>query len=66
MSSQIQIKNLNSEVASNWDDYVSAHPKGSFFHLTGWQQVIEQSFQHPCFYLYAEVSGKIVGVDKGF
>jgi len=45
-----------------WDDYVKAHQQGSFFHLSGWQRVIEQSFNHSCYFLYAQQKGKFCGV----
>ncbi|MCK4485401.1 MAG: FemAB family PEP-CTERM system-associated protein [Desulfobacterales bacterium] len=36
-----------------WDDYVSRHPKGTFFHLSGWKEVVEESFGHKSYYLLA-------------
>ena len=44
-----------------WDDYVKAHPKGTFFHLIGWKEVIEKSFGLTSCYLVAE-STQIVGL----
>lgn len=29
-----------------WDDFVAAHPNGLICHLSGWKQVLEQSFSH--------------------
>ena len=37
-----------------WDQYVMNHPLGTFFHLTGWKNVIEKSFGHKSYYLIAE------------
>jgi FemAB-related protein (PEP-CTERM system-associated) len=45
-----------------WDDYVANHPSGTFFHLTGWKDVIEESFGHKPFYLLAQRDGGISGV----
>jgi len=52
---------------AHWDDYVTGHPMGTFFHLTGWKQVIEKSFRHKSHYLIAVSSSmpselKILGV----
>ncbi|HYA41281.1 MAG TPA: FemAB family XrtA/PEP-CTERM system-associated protein [Syntrophobacteraceae bacterium] len=38
----------------SWDDFVLKHPKGTFFHLSGWKKVVEDSFGHSHFYLIAE------------
>jgi len=45
-----------------WDDYVLNHPAGTFFHLTGWKEVVEKSFGHKPFYLLAQDGGKISGI----
>jgi FemAB-related protein (PEP-CTERM system-associated) len=37
-----------------WDSYVQNHPRGTFFHLTGWKKVIEKTFHHKSFYLIAQ------------
>jgi FemAB-related protein (PEP-CTERM system-associated) len=53
---------LNESDTARWDEYVNNHPNSTFFHLSGWKKVIEKSFNHPCFYLYAEDAGKILGI----
>jgi len=58
----ILIKQLASSESAQWDSYVKSHPQGSFFHLSGWQQVISKSFHHDCHFLYAELDGNIAGV----
>jgi len=45
-----------------WDEFVLAHPAGTFFHLSGWRRVIERAFGHPTHYLIAERSGIVSGV----
>lgn len=62
MKSNCQIKSLNVNEFSIWDQYVTAHKQGTFFHLSGWHTVIQQSFNHACFYVYAEQDGVIKGV----
>lgn len=56
------IKQLTSSAFSQWDNYVKNHQQGSFFHLSGWQQVISKSFSHDCYFLYIELAGSIAGV----
>ena len=45
-----------------WDEFVLAHPGGTFFHLAGWKRVIERAFRHPTHYLVSERSGIVTGV----
>src|SRR5260370_1473819 len=45
-----------------WDEFVIASPDGSFFHLSGWKQVIEKAFGFQTFYLIARRDGVITGV----
>jgi FemAB-related protein (PEP-CTERM system-associated) len=45
-----------------WDAFVKAHPLGTFFHLSGWKAVIEESLGHTCHYLIAREHSRIVGV----
>ena len=62
MNNNCQINLLTQQDSSRWDDYVRSHKNGSFFHLSGWKPVIENSFSHQCFYLYAELDGQVCGV----
>jgi len=45
-----------------WDQFVTGHPEGTFFHLAGWKDVIEQSFGHRTFYLFTRSGGQMTGV----
>jgi FemAB-related protein (PEP-CTERM system-associated) len=56
------IKTLQVLDYQRWDDYVSARPDATFFHQSGWKEVIETSFGHTTYYLYAEHDGKITGI----
>ena len=47
---------------ARWDDYVLAHPQGSFFHLSGWRDVVRDTFGHPAHFLMTERDGAITGV----
>jgi FemAB-related protein (PEP-CTERM system-associated) len=45
-----------------WDVYVESHPRGTFFHLTGWRRVIERAYGAHAHYLYTDREGRISGV----
>ncbi len=48
--------------AAAWDQFVRGHKAGTFCHLSGWKQVIEQGAGQSCPYLVAKQDGDIVGV----
>jgi len=48
--------------AARWDVFVAACRAATFFHRSGWQQLIEGIFRHRTHYLYAERAGRIEGV----
>ncbi len=48
--------------APAWDEYVTRHPRATFFHQTGWKRVLERAFPHAAYYLVAERAGAICGV----
>ncbi|NVK54908.1 MAG: FemAB family PEP-CTERM system-associated protein [Alteromonadaceae bacterium] len=56
------IVTLDSDRCQDWDQYVLAHSEGSFFHLSGWKTVIENTFKHQCHFLFAVQQNKIVGI----
>lgn len=49
-----------------WDRFVCEHPKGTFFHLTGWKRVLEQTFGYEPLYFCTERGGRITGVAPFF
>jgi FemAB-related protein (PEP-CTERM system-associated) len=51
-----------SEAAAEWDAFVNSRPDASFFHLSGWRNVMVQSFGHECPYLVWRGEGAIQGV----
>jgi FemAB-related protein (PEP-CTERM system-associated) len=45
-----------------WDSYVLSHPESPPYHLIGWKDIIEQTFGHKTFYLFAKSDkGAIIG-----
>jgi FemAB-related protein (PEP-CTERM system-associated) len=57
-----EVRPYSKAIAARWDKYIKGTPGGTFCHLSGWQQVIENTWQHRNQSLYAERAGRIVGV----
>jgi FemAB-related protein (PEP-CTERM system-associated) len=61
-SNSIAVRAFREGDAACWDEFVTRHPQGSFFQLTGWKRVIEKTFGYrPCYFL-AERAGEITGI----
>ncbi|MGF1723860.1 FemAB family XrtA/PEP-CTERM system-associated protein [Photobacterium nomapromontoriensis] len=58
----LSIRKLAPSEHPQWDKYVDQHPEGSFFHLSGWLNVIHSVFGHKHHYLLAEQNTELVGV----
>lgn len=50
------------ELPSDWDAFVSNHPKGSWYHQSRWKQLIDNTFGHTSYYLSARTDGRLVGI----
>jgi FemAB-related protein (PEP-CTERM system-associated) len=50
------------QAAARWNDFVRAHPDGTFFHLAEWRTVLRRAFGHRAYFLYLERSGKVCAV----
>jgi FemAB-related protein (PEP-CTERM system-associated) len=56
------VKNYDASCAPAWDGFVSSVADGTFFHLSPWSGLLQQTFCfEPC-HLYAETEGAITGV----
>jgi len=58
----IDVRELQPGEEGLWDQYVSASPSATFFHLTGWKRVIETVLRRECLYLTARRGSSISGV----
>jgi serine/alanine adding enzyme len=57
------VHTLIPELSSRWDEYVAKQTNASVYHLSAWKILIERTFHHQCFYLYAlDQQGEICGV----
>lgn len=61
MSAQLVIEELEHR-SYEWDQFVYAHEKATFFHLSGWRQILSDYFGYECRFLYAKRGSEIVGV----
>jgi FemAB-related protein (PEP-CTERM system-associated) len=48
--------------ARRWDAFVLTCPEATFFHRSGWQQVVGGVFCHATWFLFAEHDGQVCGV----
>jgi hypothetical protein len=48
--------------AARWDAFVARCRGATFFHRSGWQQVIAEVFRHRTHFLYVQRAGRIEGV----
>lgn len=58
----VETRLLNPQQAKLWDEYVNAHPEGTFFHLSGWQTFYQSYFKLKTDYLMAFTDGMLTGV----
>jgi len=56
------IKTLDDSSLQQWDEFVENSTSATFFHKSGWKEVIEKAFGHKTYFLYTEEQGKITGI----
>jgi FemAB-related protein (PEP-CTERM system-associated) len=62
VASGVRLWTLGESDRGRWDAFVRSCPEATFFHLTGWKNIVENVLGHPTFYLYAESANGIEGV----
>lgn len=62
MPSRIAVRSYCDADRSQWDAFVQRHAAGTFFHLTRWSQVVEDTFGYRPHYLLATEGSRICGV----
>ena len=53
---------LLSDEGARWDRYVHNSSEATLYHLSGWKRVLEKTFGHRTYYLYASRNNRIVGL----
>lgn len=57
-----QLQAADTDSVRRWDDFVSLCPDATFFHRSGWQEIVSGVFRHRTYFLYAERGGVLEGV----
>lgn len=58
----IRVRALLPGEDARWDSYVSRHPRGTFFHRTGWSRAVQEMFRHQSHHLVVEQGRRWLGV----
>ena len=53
---------LNDQYVDLWDRYIDQHDDGTFYHLSGWKQLIEKVYGHRCMFIFWLENQEIKGV----
>ncbi len=56
------IKTLDKANYARWDNFVQTSAEATFFHQSGWKEVMERAFGHKTYFLYYENNGEITGI----
>jgi len=56
------IKTLDQSNYARWDNYVQLSSEATFFHQSGWKEVMERAFGHKTYFIYVEHNGEITGI----
>ena len=58
----LRVRELLPGEDSRWDAFVSRHPLGTFYHLTGWSRAVRETFRHTPHHLVVEQGRRWLGV----
>jgi FemAB-related protein (PEP-CTERM system-associated) len=58
----IEVRQLQNGEEKSWDEYIYRSPHASHCQLSRWRRVIERSYGHRAFYLWALENGELKGV----
>jgi len=58
----LRVRQAEAADLARWDAFVERCPEATFFHRSGWKEVLESVFRHRTFYFLAERDGEIAGV----
>lgn len=58
----LRVRELLPGEDSRWDAFVSRHPLGTFYHLTGWSRIVRETFRHQPHHLVVEQGRRWLGV----
>ena len=58
----LRIEKLTTQAEQEWDNYVQASDKGTFYHQIGWRNAVEGAYRWKSHYLVAKENAKIIGI----
>lgn len=58
----MDIKILENRDEPRWEQFVKENDASTFFHQISWKSVIDKTYGHKPFYLFAEENGEIAGI----
>jgi serine/alanine adding enzyme len=58
----IEVRPLETGEEKAWDDYLYRCSESSHCHLSGWRRVIERTYGHRSYYLWAHANGMVKGI----
>jgi FemAB-related protein (PEP-CTERM system-associated) len=58
----LRVRRADAADLARWDAFVERCPEATFFHRSGWKEILESVFRHRACYLLAERDATIVGV----
>lgn len=62
MTASYSISTLGRDDEKSWDEYVRRNRSASFFHLSGWREILETALGHRTYYFVAKQGPRIVGL----
>ena len=66
LDAALRVRELLPGEDARWDAYVSRHPQGTFFHLSGWSRIVRETFRHEAHHLVVEQGRRWLGVAPAF
>ena len=58
----LEIQEFRKKDEKEWDAFVRRQDDATFFHLTGWKNIIEKTYKHKSYYLIAKENDEIKGI----
>lgn len=58
----MEIKILGKVDEPRWDEFVNNNSSSAFFHQVGWKNVVERTYGHKPYYLFAKENERVVGI----
>jgi len=59
----VEIKQLQKKDEQKWDAFVHKSSSSTFYHQIGWKKVIEETYGHTAYYIFAEnTDGDVIGI----